>query len=167
MDPSTPPTVAPSLALVLECVGNSIRLYGDPHRRFRSSTICTSDASYLVDRDGLVRKILPPFSDLQVSGVGAADQLLLHRSGNWTWEDLEYSTMHPVGFYRVYRGQPGDVFQCIHSTADPGWPGGDPVVPTSGALLAYLVTAVNPSGEESSSGEPERTLSDPCPAPPP
>ena len=89
----------------------------------------------------------------------------MHRSGNWSWEDLEYSTMHPVDFYRVYRGQPGGVFQCIHSAAEPGWPAGDPVVPTPGALLAYLVTAVSPSGEESSSGDPERTLTDPCPAP--
>jgi glucose/arabinose dehydrogenase len=120
---------------------------------------------YITDRDGEVLKIAPPFADLQVSGPGAEDSFLLHRDGDWSWEDLEYTTMHPIAFYRVYRGVPGGVFSCIHSTFVSGWVDGDVTVPDPGALLAYVVTAVSPTGEESSSGDPARTLSDPCPSP--
>jgi len=120
---------------------------------------------YITDHDGEVLKIVPPFIDLQVSGPGAADSFLLNPDGNWSWENLEHSTMHPVAFYRVYRGVPGGVFSCIHATFGSDWPDGDPTAPDPGDLLAYLVTAVSPGGDESSSGDPGRSLSDPCPSP--
>ncbi len=120
---------------------------------------------YITDHDGEVLKIVPPFTDLQVSGPGAADSFVLNRDGNWSWEDLEHSTMHPVAFYRVYRGVPGGIFSCIFATFDTDWPVGDTTVPDPGELLAYLVTAVSPDGAESSSGDAERSLSDPCPSP--
>ena len=121
---------------------------------------------YICDRDGQIRKILPLFSDLEVSGLGVLDAewFLLHRDGNWSWEDLEFNTMHPVGYYRVYRGAPNGTFACIHSAADPEWTAGDFVEPAPGELLAYLVTAVSPP-EESSAGTPPRNLTDPCAAP--
>ncbi len=120
---------------------------------------------YVVDRDGSVLKILPPFPDLEVSGQGAGDPLLIEGVGGWTWEDLERSTSHPVAFYRVYRGVPGDAFTCVHATTDVGWPAGDAAVPAAGEVLAWIVTAVSPQGEESSSGEPARQLVSPCAAP--
>lgn len=119
---------------------------------------------YFLDRDGIVNKILPLFSDLEVSGAGAADRFRLNRDGNWTWEDLAFSTMHPVDFYRVYRGAPGGDFACIQATTSPEWVAGDPMEPDPGELLAYVVTAVE-SGEESASGDPPRTLTDPCAGP--
>ncbi len=119
---------------------------------------------YIVDRDGELRKILPPFPDLEVSGRGAGEMFRLHRDGNWTWEDLEFSTMHPVDFYRIYRGVPNGVFVCIHSTPEPFWTQGDTTVPDPGQLLAYVVTAVF-GGEETQSGDPPRNLANPCPAP--
>lgn len=122
---------------------------------------------FIVDRSGTVLKILPLFGDLEVAGTGTApaEQFLLNRGGDWTWQDLELATEHPVDFYRVYRGVPNGTFTCIHSTVDAGWPTGDATDPNAGELLAYLVTAVSPAGEESSSGDPERTLSNPCSAP--
>jgi hypothetical protein len=120
---------------------------------------------YVVDRSpGAVRKFLPPFPELEVSGVGvgAPEQFLLERDGNWSWEDLEFATMHPVDFYRVYRGTPGGTLSCIHSSGAAEWVAGDPSVPRPGGLFAYVVTAVE-GAEESSSGG--RTLADPCPAP--
>ena len=112
---------------------------------------------YVTDRKGTVLRILPPFTDLEVSGRGTLNPLLLS-PGGWSWEDLNLSTMHPVSFYRVYRGQPGGSFQCIFTTPTPGWSGGDPAVPASGALFAYVVTAVSPGGEETVGGEPPVAL---------
>jgi len=121
---------------------------------------------YIVNRDGVVLKVLPPFPDLEVSGQGAGDPLLIEGAGGWTWEDLELSTSHPVAFYRVYRGVPGDVFACIHATSAAGWPAGDSTLPAPGDVLAWIVTAVSPQGQESGSGEPARHLMSPCAAPP-
>ncbi len=119
---------------------------------------------YLVDRDGEILKILPPFTDLEVSGSGAADLFQLGTGGDWTWEDLEFSTMHPVASYRVYRGVPGGIFECVHSTAQAGWPAGDVMNPAPGDLIGYLVTAVSPDEEETLSGDPPGILSIvPCP----
>lgn len=125
---------------------------------------------YVVDRNpGSVIKFLPPFTELEVSGVGAADSFLLHRNGNWTWEDLAYSTMHPVDYYSVYRGTPNSSFTCIHSTTSTDWVAGDATVPGPGQLLAYLVTAqFKPTAmtvEDSSAGSPPRTLINPCAQP--
>ena len=122
---------------------------------------------YVIDRSpGSVVKLLPPFNQMRVSGVGAGQPFMPSRDGDWTWEDLQFETMHPVSFYRVYRGTPGDTFECIHASTGPSWAaGGDGTTPLPGELLAYVVTAVNPAGVESSSGEPPRTLVNPCPAP--
>ncbi len=121
---------------------------------------------YVVDRDGIVLKVLPPFPDLEVSGEGAGELFSIHGSGGWTWEDLELSTSHPVSYYRVYRGAPGGAFTCVHSTTATEWAAGDPAEPPPGEVLAWLVTAVSPQGEESGSGVPARILTNPCPAPP-
>jgi glucose/arabinose dehydrogenase len=118
---------------------------------------------YIVDRDGEILKVLPPFGELEVSGAGAADPFWLRKDGPWTWEDISYTTGHPVDRYKIYRGLPNDLFECIHSTPDTSWVG-DPDTPAPGEQFAYLVTAVNPSGAETRSGDPERSLSTaPCP----
>ena len=119
---------------------------------------------YFLDRDGVVKTILPLFTDLEVSGSGAGNLFRLNRDGDWTWEDLPYSTFHPVDYYRVYRGTPGATFTCIHSTTATGWVPGDTTEPSPGGLLAYVVTAVE-TGEETSSGDPARSLINPCPGP--
>ena len=112
---------------------------------------------YVTNRKGTVLRILPPFTDLEVSGRGTLNPLLLS-PGGWSWEDLSFSTMHPVSFYRVYRGAPGGSFQCIFTTAIPSWSGGDPAVPAIGSLFAYVITAVSPGGEESMAGDPPVAL---------
>jgi hypothetical protein len=118
---------------------------------------------YITDRGGRVLRILPPFTDLEVSGDGAGTPLSLGPA-EWTWEDLAASTMHPVSGYRVYRGQPAGPFTCVFSSPDRRWTGGDPEVPAEGALFAYLVTAVSPDGEETRSGDPPHVLmSGACP----
>jgi len=121
---------------------------------------------YIADaQTGEVLKILPLFTDFEVAGPGAGSPLLVAGSGStWTWEDLEFSSMHPVDYYRVYRGVPNGTFSCIHSTLDPEWVGGDPANPAAGQLFAYIVTAVS-GAEETASGDPPRTLINPCPAP--
>lgn len=135
---------------------NSLTSFGEDNR----GELYMADAGL-----GAVLKILPPLSDLEVSGAGAAESFLLSRTGDWTWEDLSFSTMHPVDYYQVYRGVPNGTFTCIHSTLDTSWPaGGDPTDPAPGQLQAYLVTAVR-GAEESSSGQPPRTLSSPCGSP--
>src|SRR5262245_41990073 len=117
---------------------------------------------YIADRDGTVFRILPAFTNMEVSGPGAASQFLT--GATWTWEDLEFSTMHPVTSYRVYRGTPGGDFQCIFSSPASAWPGGDSLNPPVSGLFAYLVTAVNPSGQLARSGSPASTLlPSPCP----
>ena len=112
---------------------------------------------YVTNRKGTVLRILPPFTDLEVSGRGTLNPLLLS-PGGWSWEDLSFSTMHPVSLYRVYRGAPGGSFQCIFTTAIPSWSGGDPAVPAIGSLFAYVITAVSPGGEESMAGDPPVAL---------
>ncbi|RMG44373.1 MAG: hypothetical protein D6718_10185 [Acidobacteria bacterium] len=119
---------------------------------------------YIGHRDGMALKIVPPFPAMQVSGPGAQPFVL--GPSAWSWEDLEWTTMHPVSEYRIYRGVPNGTFRCIHRTAGTSWMGGDPSVPQAGELFAYLVTAVSPDGEETSPGEPEsarQLLPDPCP----
>jgi hypothetical protein len=119
---------------------------------------------YILDRNGSIFKMMPPYEELEVSGSGAADQFILNRDGNWTWENLMHETMAPTDFYRVYRGLPNGSFSCIHSTVDTDWVAGDTTLPASGELLAYLVTAVN-GARESSAGSPTRTLTDACGSP--
>ena len=53
---------------------------------------------------------------------------------------------------------------CIHSTLTNDWADGDTLIPLPGELLAYVVTGVNTT-DETSSGNPPRTLASPCGAP--
>ncbi len=111
---------------------------------------------YVVDRGsttgtGEVYKIVPPLSNLEVSGPGAAPFLL--GMPDWTCEDLEATSSHPIVSYRVYRQSiPGDPFTCVHQGATPSWTGGDPEALAEGALYSYVVTALNGNGEETSPG---------------
>jgi len=57
-----------------------------------------------------------------------------------------------VSFYRVYRGVPNGTFRCRFTSPTPSWAGGDPDVPPPGGLFAYVVTAVNPAGQQSRPG---------------
>jgi glucose/arabinose dehydrogenase len=107
---------------------------------------------YVVDLGGTVRKIVPPFADLEVSAKGAADQFRLNKTGNWTWENLFATSDIPVSFYRVYRGSVNGSYTCAFKTSLPQWPGGDAAVPPPGVLYAYVVTAVNSSGVETDRG---------------
>ncbi|HEY3174696.1 MAG TPA: PQQ-dependent sugar dehydrogenase [Candidatus Polarisedimenticolia bacterium] len=113
---------------------------------------------HIIDRDGTILKVVPPFTDLEVSADGSATPFTL-APATWTWENLFYSTGHPVSAYRVYRGAPGGTFTCVLASAAPQWPGGDTAAPGPGQLFAYIVTAVNPSGQQTRTGDPPRTLS--------
>ncbi len=122
----------------------------------------TQGELYIVDRNREITKIVPPLTDFEVSGAGAAP-FLLSKTADWTWEDLQYTSEHPISTYKVYRGLPNDLFSCIHQTPDTRW-AGDPDDPSSGSLFAYVVTAVNSGGDETKSGNPVRDLSAaPCP----
>ena len=112
---------------------------------------------YITDRDGTVLRILPLFTDLEVSGKGAAEPFHLDADA-WRWEDLQASTTHPVDHYRIYRGRPGGVFSCIFTTPVPEWTGGDPALPSTGTVLAYVVTAISPGGEETHGVLPPQSL---------
>jgi len=108
---------------------------------------------YIVSLSGTVRKIVPPFGDLEVSAKGAAASLRLSKTGDWTWEDVFASTDFPVSFYRVYRGSVNGAYTCIFKPTVPRWTaGGDPAIPPPGVLYAYVVTAVNVSGTETARG---------------
>jgi glucose/arabinose dehydrogenase len=107
---------------------------------------------YIASLNGDVLKIVPPLPSLQVSGTGAAEQFLLAKTGDWTWEDLHYSTDHPVTGYHVYRGHPNGTYTCIHETSDRKWTGGDARVPAKGTFFAYVVTAENAQGQQTAAG---------------
>lgn len=119
---------------------------------------------YVVERTGDIRKIVPILPLLEVSGPGA-EFFQPSRDADWTWEDLEFTSEHPLVGYEVYRGVPNGTFTCIHQTTGTSWTG-DPDTPMPGELFAYIVTAQNAGGERTSTGTPERTLSpDACPGP--
>jgi hypothetical protein len=108
---------------------------------------------YAVSLAGSVRKFVPPFASLEVSGVGAAARFRLDKTGDWTWEDLFAATDVPVSFYRVYRGSIGGAYACVFKATTPKWPaGGDPINPAAGQLFTYVVSAVNGAGVESIRG---------------
>jgi hypothetical protein len=120
---------------------------------------------YVVSRVGDVLKIVPEFETIEVSGAGAAQTFLLGRDA-WVWEDVESTTSRSVSSYRVYRGTPNATHDCVHTTTDTQWVGGDPDSPLPGEVFSYLVTAIAPDGRESAPGPPDtnRTLSTaPCP----
>lgn len=114
---------------------------------------------YIVDQAGEVRVIVPPFPAMEVSGAGAGEMLLLGKT-EWTWENLQASSQHPVTEYRVYRnGQPTGLYDCVFRSATPRWSGGDPTRPSAGAALYYLVVGRNAAGETTSTGGAQRQLS--------
>lgn len=122
---------------------------------------------YFCDRKGTVYMLLPPITDTEVSGDGAAVQFRLDKTGAWTWEDINYAYRQPVTSYHVYRANiaddvfnAGEVFDCIHQSTTPSWPsGGDLTVPSAGTWYAYVVTALNGASQTSPGGTPTRTLS--------
>lgn len=119
---------------------------------------------YLTSLDGRVLKLVPPFPDLEVSGAGAADQLLLSKTGDWTWEDVFRTSDQAVTAYRVYRGDPNGSFACVHKATEPLWTaGGDTTDPAVGQLSAYVVTAVNAAGQETATGHPGTFDASGCP----
>ena len=117
---------------------------------------------YAVDQTGRVIKFVPPFPAIEVSGLGAPP-LRLDKGGPWDWEEVPFTAMRPVDFYRVYRGAVDGPFSCIESVPTSSW-SGDTAEPLPGQLFGYLVTAVDADGQESSPGA-GRTVLDPCPAP--
>ncbi len=123
---------------------------------------------YITDEGGSVYKIVPPTGELEVSGTGAGDSLLLDADGDWSWENLSFSTMIPFPTYRVWRADVsdgvfnvGELFECIHTTTGTTWTfGGDTSNPPVGGMFAYIVTAIDGSGTQTSpGGVPVRTLS--------
>jgi len=124
--------------------------------RFNSLTSFGVDGrgeQYVV-QSGRVWKIVPPYADLEVSGRGAANALRLDKPGDWTWEDIFLTIDVPVTSYRVYRGTIGGAYACVFRGTTPRWTaGGDPAIPDTGQLFAYVVTAVTDVyGLETSTG---------------
>ena len=123
---------------------------------------------YVADRGGQIYKIVPILPNLQVSGTGAAPFSL--GAPNWTWEDLQLTSGHPLSDCRVYRtaGNGSGTFDCVFRSATPSWPGGDSATPSIGGLFSYVVTAVNAAGQQTSpgtstSGTPRTLSALPCP----
>ena len=108
---------------------------------------------YVVSLGGVVRKFVPPFPNLEISGEGAADVLRLDKTGDWTWENLLMATDVPVSFYRIYRGSVNGAYSCVFKSTTPKWPaGGDAQNPVSDQLFAYVVRAVDAAGVETMAG---------------
>ncbi|NIL99879.1 MAG: hypothetical protein GTN89_02655 [Acidobacteria bacterium] len=120
---------------------------------------------YAVDRGGTILKLVPPLSDFEVSGTGVLgpDMFLVNKTAQWTWENLQFNSSHPIRYYSIYSGKPNGNFDCIHSTGQTRWIG-DPANPGPGVLFAYLVTATNFDDVETSGGG-GRTLNSACAAP--
>jgi len=114
----------------------------------------------------MVYAVVPPLPAMEVAGTGSDALLRLEKSGTWTWEDLHTASWQPVTAYRVYRANltdgrfdPGEIFSCVHTGSTPSWTGGDPGSPAPGDMFAYVVTAVNSGGQQTSpGGTPVRTL---------
>jgi hypothetical protein len=124
---------------------------------------------YIVDRAGEIFKILPVLASLEVSGQGAAP--FFPTAGDWGWEDLAATSMHPINAYRVYRsaGGPAPVFDCVFQGPTPIWPGGDAELPDPDNILHYLVVGRNAAGQQTSpgtgtSGAPRTLSAVPCPS---
>lgn len=108
---------------------------------------------YIASLAGSVLKVVPPFADLEISAVGAASRFILSKTGPWTWEDLTASTDVPVAFYRLYRGTPNGSYACVIKATQPATAaGGDPASPAPGQLFAYVVVAVDGTGQETLRG---------------
>jgi glucose/sorbosone dehydrogenase len=107
---------------------------------------------YITDRGGEVYKIVPILPNLQVSGMGAAPFTL--GTPDWSWENLQLTSGHPIAQYHVYRnaGNGSGTFDCVFQNTVNTWIGGDASVPAPGGLFSYLVTAVNAAGQETGPG---------------
>lgn len=100
---------------------------------------------YLIARSGSVRRMVPPFTAIAVSAPSAGP-FRVDRGAPWTWEDLRLTHDRPVTAYRIYRGTPNGLFNCIHKATAASWTG-DPVDPAAGQLFAYVVTAIEGTRE--------------------
>lgn len=125
---------------------------------------------YIARLDGVVNLLAPPLPNLEVSGLGAEAFLL--NSPDWSWEDLSFTSQHPITSYHVYRADIlddvfnlGEPFNCMFTTTGTSWPGGDPATPPNDTFYAYIVLARNAGGQlTSTGGNPPRTISAvPCP----
>jgi glucose/arabinose dehydrogenase len=120
---------------------------------------------YITDRDGLVYMVVPPLPAFEVSGKGAVP-FLPDKVGDWTWEDLAYTSRHTITSYHVLRADVadgvfnlGEIFECVFQSTTPVWPGGDATNPLPGGMFAYVVTGLNGLLQSSPGGTPTRTLS--------
>lgn len=119
--------------------------------------------NYIVLITGDVLLIAPPFTDLEVSGTGAADAFLLTKT-RFSWENLARSSQQPIAEYRVYRSDQGNgTFLCVFKNTAPEWIGGDPAKPLTGSSFFYLVTATNAAGQQASPGAGRVLSAAPCP----
>ena len=110
----------------------------------------TQGELYIVDRNGEVFKILPTLSIMEASGQSAVP---LSADADFTWEDLQDASAHPISSYKVYRStSPTGPFTCEAQLPTNNWVGGDPGNPLPGQVYHYLVTALNLGGEETRPG---------------
>jgi glucose/arabinose dehydrogenase len=152
------------LALNPQDVTGQVDPGGTLQFNFSSFGVDAQGEIYTVGLNGSVRKLVPPFPDLEVSAAGAAALLRLDKTGDWTWEDMFLATDVPVSFYRVYRGSVNGAYSCVFKATTPKWTlGGDATNPASGQLFAYVVSAVNASGVESKRGTTGTFNSGTCP----
>jgi hypothetical protein len=109
--------------------------------------------------------VVPPLPAFEVSGKGAVP-FLPDKVGDWTWEDLAYTSRHTITSYHVLRADVadgvfnlGEIFECVFQSTTPVWPGGDATNPLPGGMFAYVVTGLNGLLQSSPGGTPTRTLS--------
>ena len=121
---------------------------------------------YIVDRDGLVYAVQPPWPNYETSGTGSGTPFVLSKGGPWTWEDMRTATWQTVTAYRVYRADiadgvfhAGELFQCAFTGPTNAWASGDVLNPLPGRWFAYLVTAFDAVGAQTGpGGSPPRSL---------
>jgi hypothetical protein len=107
---------------------------------------------YICDRGGEVFKVLPELDIMELSAPNAAP--LAATGDDFTWEDLQATSGHPITQYKVYRsdGDPTGPFGCEHQGPENVWVGGDLQTPISGTAFYYLVTGLNGLGQETRPG---------------
>ena len=109
---------------------------------------------YAVSLAGSVRKFVPPFASLEVSGVGPAAAFRLDKTGDSAWGTGYGDRILTGQFLWVYPRLARGAYSCVFKALTPKWPaGGDPTIPgQSDQLFTYVVSAVNGSGVESQRG---------------
>jgi hypothetical protein len=90
---------------------------------------------------------------MEVSGRNAAVPFRLDPT-EWTWEDLQATSAHPITSYKVFRSiaNPLGPFECAFEGATPSWPGGDPATPLPDEVYYYLALALNAAGDLTRAG---------------